>query len=120
MGHSRKREKKCGETMNISIDKLLAKMEAELQGARTAETNAEVREKVHSLKTLCELLLDEPVRTEKQAVPRQPDIPPQIFHAPLESMPVQPQPVYHSQPAGTQGKRMQIDSDANGESLLDF
>ena len=105
--------------MNISMEKLLAKMEAEWEGAKKAATTAEAREKIHSLKTLCELLLDEPIGSERNTAPRQPSIPPQIYHAPLESLPVQAQPAYRAS-ASPQEKRMQIDDEANGESLLDF
>ena len=45
--------------MNISVQKLLAKMEDELHLAKATVKEENLREKVYSIKTLCELILDE-------------------------------------------------------------
>jgi hypothetical protein len=87
--------------MNISVQKLLAKMEEELASVR--EEN--LREKVYSIKTLCELILDEkqikrdfpaPVQASTQGFIQQPLI-----------------------PVG-QPKKLVIDEESNGDSLFDF
>jgi hypothetical protein len=80
--------------MNISIQKLLVKMEEEL--ATVKEEN--LREKVYSIKTLCELILD-----EKQIKRESP--------APLQVTTTQ-QPMIP--------KRLVVDEESNGDSLFDF
>jgi hypothetical protein len=45
--------------VNISVQKLLMKMEEELQQARTSQKTESLRERIHSIKILCELILDE-------------------------------------------------------------
>ena len=110
--------------MNISLQKLLAKMEEELRLARAAGTEAGQREKIHSIKTLCELVLEEPpqadtarnhgtdtVRPVSQAVPQ--SIPSQPY--------IQPQmPVSQSAAVMPQPKKLVTDDHANGDSLFDF
>jgi hypothetical protein len=107
--------------MNISLEKLLVKMEGELKGARNAATAAEMREKVHSLKTLCELVLDEPGQ-QGTAVQRpaaaQTQAPAAVQGLQMQMPVVQAQHQY--QPVPNQPKRLEMDSEANGESLLDF
>jgi ABC-type uncharacterized transport system YnjBCD ATPase subunit len=105
--------------MNISLEKLLVKMEGELKGAKNAATAAEMREKVHSLKTLCELVLDEPGQ-QGTAVQR-PAAAQTQAPATVQGMQmpvVQAQHQYQSVP--NQAKRLEMDSEANGESLFDF
>ncbi|WP_066310228.1 YwdI family protein [Bacillus sp. FJAT-29814] len=112
--------------MNISMEKLLTKMEAELQQARASQTEEGLRERIYSIKILCELILD-----EKQAVSgghgRQP--------IPVQPKPIVPQPAAFQQPATfqqqpaifqqqpavmPQPKKLEMDDDANGDSLFDF
>jgi hypothetical protein len=108
---------KRGDGMNISLEKLLAKMEDELKGARNAATDAKMREKIHSLKTLCELVLDEPNRERSAAVRTEaPAAVVQNMQIPVVQ--AQPQPQYQSVP--NQQKRLEMDNEANGESLFDF
>ncbi|WP_312857274.1 YwdI family protein [Neobacillus endophyticus] len=98
------------------MQKLLSKMEAELKQAQKGEN---LREKIYSIKILCELILDEQQvkgggawtpETITPQVPPQPAYIQQVF---------QPQVV--QQPAAMpQPKKMELDDGANGDSLLDF
>nr|WP_244926475.1 YwdI family protein [Cytobacillus firmus] len=45
--------------MNISVQKLLGKMEKELLEAKSSSSDARIRERVQAIKSLCELILDE-------------------------------------------------------------
>ena len=58
--------------MNISVQKLLTKIEAELKLAKTSTKEESLREKVYSIKILCELMLDEKpsLTSEVPAVPQ--------------------------------------------------
>lgn len=116
-----------GEWMNISFQKLLMKMEDELRLAKTADTEAAQRERIHSIKTLCELVLEEPVqqgagatgysspgtsRNKVQSAPpqyvaAQPAITPQM-------------PVNQPSPMIPQPKKIDMDDNSNGDSLFDF
>lgn len=105
--------------MNISLQKLLLKMEEELKRAKTAESEAVKRERIHSIKTLCELVLDEPAEhsrgyaeSVKQA--SQPFVPPQ------HSIPQQQMPVNQPSPMIPQPKKLEMEDNANGDSLFDF
>lgn len=95
-------------------------METELKGAREVGSESALRERIHSLKTLCELVLDEPrsgveigssmqpTRKQSQTLTTQPVVTP-------THVPYQPQPQ-----AVTQSKKIEMDDGANGDSLLDF
>jgi hypothetical protein len=87
--------------MNISVQKLLAKMEEEL--ATVKEEN--LREKVYSIKTLCELILN-----EKQ-IKRETPAPLQVTTQGFIQQPLIP--------VG-QPKKLVIDEESNGDSLFDF
>jgi hypothetical protein len=91
--------------MNISVQKLLAKMEEELQLAKATVKEENLREKVYSIKTLCELILDEKQIKRESPAPLQ--VTPQGF--------IQ-QPMI---PVG-QPKKLVVDEEANGDSLFDF
>lgn len=79
--------------MNVSVEKLLSKIEAELKLAKTSGKPENLREKVYSIKILCELILDEtPLNSER----------------PLHKI------------ALNQPKKQGTEDDANGGSLLDF
>jgi hypothetical protein len=84
--------------MNISVQKLLAKMEEEL--ATVTEEN--LVEKVYSIKTLCELILDEKQIKRESPAPLQ--IPTQGY---IQQPPMIP-------------KKLVVDEEANGDSLFDF
>lgn len=99
----------CNFFMDLSIDKLLAKMEAELHQARSSKED-NLREKIYSIKILCELILDEKVGSSKGLVSSRP----QEVYQPAASMTIQ-QPM-----AVNQQKKLQTDDGANGDSLFDF
>jgi hypothetical protein len=105
--------------MNISLQKLLLKMEEELMRAKSADSEAVKRERIHSIKTLCELVLDEPLEHSKgNAEPvkqaAQPYIPPQHI-IPQQQMPINQQSTMIPQP-----KKLEMEDSANGDSLFDF
>ncbi|KAF0819117.1 MULTISPECIES: YwdI family protein [unclassified Cytobacillus] len=91
--------------MNISVQKLLGKMEKELLEAKGSSSDARIRERVQAIKSLCELVLDESDTGNTAAVSS-------ISHT------YSAQPT--AQPANLQPKKMQMDDEANGDSLFDF
>ncbi|MEH7123326.1 YwdI family protein [Bacillus sp. JJ1503] len=92
--------------MNISVQQLLGKMEKELKEAKDSSTTAKLRERIHAIKSLCELILDEPAQEKGESSSIS------SYTAPA---------VQHVQPASIQQpKRMEMDDSANGESLFDF
>ncbi len=91
--------------MNISVDQLLVKMEEELRLAKSCINEENLREKVYSIKILCELLLDE----------KQTNSVPKASAAKGISRQGLSQPVSINQP-----KRLKMDDEANGDSLFDF
>jgi hypothetical protein len=111
--------------MNISLQKLLSKMEEELRLAKASETEAAQRERIHSIKTLCELVLDEPVQqgarnsgisstgmNTVQAAPQ---------YMPAQPAFTQPQtPVNQPSQLIPQPKKLEMEDQANGDSLFDF
>ena len=106
--------------MNISVQKLLAKIEAELKLAKSSTKEESMREKVYSIKTLCELLLDEtPTRkSEAPAAPVQAVQPAVSFQA--YQQPVMNQPIIQQAPTIQQPKKLDMEDEANGDSLFDF
>lgn len=103
------------------MQKLLLKMETELKGAKMAGSESALRERIHSLKTLCELVLDEPgnVQSVRAQAPSTP-IQSQIISSPAAYQPqVAMQSTIQAQ-APTQSKKLEMDDEANGDSLLDF
>ncbi|WP_313803312.1 YwdI family protein [Cytobacillus sp.] len=90
--------------MNISVQKLLKKIEEELHEAKGNTNEARIRERIYSIKSLCELILDE-----------------QVMPAASKSTFVPQQPVQQVQPVSIQQpKRLEMEDDANGDSLFDF
>lgn len=90
--------------MNISVEQLLGKIEDELKQAKASGSEARMRERIHAVKALCELVLDDRTKTV-QLVEK-----PVVTSLPKEQViPVQGQP-----------QRLKMDDDANGESLFDF
>jgi hypothetical protein len=83
--------------MNISVQKILTKMEEELHLAKADN----LREKVYSIKILCELILDEKQIKTESPIPMQ-----TLIQQPI--MPI------------GQPKKLVVDDEANGDSLLDF
>lgn len=92
--------------MNISIEQLLGKIERELKEARNSLTKARLRERVQAMKSLCELILEEPAEEKDVSSSIRTYIAPVL------------QPVQTA--SAQQPKRMEIDESANGESLFDF
>jgi hypothetical protein len=90
--------------MNISVQKLLAKMEAELHLAKATVKEENLREKVYSIKTLCDLILDE---KQLKSTATKGIIQQQTFSQPMSMTINQP-------------KKLALDDEANGDSLLDF
>ncbi|MED3571185.1 YwdI family protein [Cytobacillus praedii] len=90
--------------LNISVQQLLRKIEEELHEAKGNINEARIRERIYSIKSLCELILDE---QDQPAAPNHTFIP--------------KQPAYQAQPASIQQpKRLELEDDANGDSLFDF
>ncbi|WML46295.1 YwdI family protein [Neobacillus sp. PS3-40] len=92
--------------MSITVQKLLSKIEAELQLAKVSHREESLREKVYSIKILCELILDEkqvkneiPMNNQAQIVTLQQPFQPSTLNEP---------------------KKLAMGDEANGESLLDF
>lgn len=94
--------------MNIPLNKLLQKMEEEIRAVKSASSEAQVREKVQAIKTLCELVLDESGDVPQSKVTPSKNV---VVGAPLQ---VQSQPIRQMQ-----GRQLE-DADANGDSLFDF
>lgn len=96
-----------GEYMSISIEKMLSKMEAEINEAKGLNESA-VRERVHAIKTLCEVILDQSTGAVRAAqTQQQPMIAPQTNN---------PGP----QQVSLNEKPMKMGDEANGESIFDF
>ncbi|NUK29993.1 YwdI family protein [Parageobacillus sp. VR-IP] len=87
-------------TLAISIATILAKMEEELQRARTAGSPQRVREHIAAVRALCDLVLEEEEKREMPAVSL-PEAPPLLIRQ-------------------EKGERIDIGDDANGPSLFDF
>jgi hypothetical protein len=96
--------------MNISVQKLLAKIEAELRLAKSSPEEESLREKVYSIKILCELILDEKQAANEATLTLTPSYQPvsqqQVFQQPTTTL--------------TQPKKLDLNNEANGDSLLDF
>jgi hypothetical protein len=88
--------------MNISVQKLLAKIAAELELAKSSQKEESLREKIYSIKILCELILD-----EKQATKDAPTA--TYLHQVLQ------QPATINEP-----EKLDLNNEANGDSLFDF
>lgn len=111
-----------GEWVNISLQRLLTKMEDEIRRAKSAGTEAEQRERIHSIKTLCELVLDESpqqgiaAKTGYSTPVQQP-----VQFVPVQAgFPQQKVPASQPAPAVPQPKKLQMEDEANGDSLFDF
>jgi hypothetical protein len=95
--------------VNISVEKLLMKIEEELKLAKNTTKQENLREKVYSIKILCELILD-----EKQ-IQQEPKPTPVAVFQPVAAQPSFQQPVSLNQP-----KKLEMENEANGDSLFDF
>jgi hypothetical protein len=106
--------------VNISVQKLLTKIEEELKLAKSSTREESLREKVYSIKILCELVLDEKpsVKSEAPVAPLpmvQPAISYQAFQQPVMNQPIIQQATPLQQP-----KKLDMENEANGDSLFDF
>lgn len=92
--------------MEISIEKLLEKMERELQLAKTDSRDENLREKIYSIKILCEVILEDKTANGTEMTSN-------VSSAVYQPAAVQPVSM-------NQAKKMQTDDGANGDSLFDF
>ena len=95
--------------MDISVNKLLDKIAAELTEAKRAGSEAKIRERTQAIKAICELILDEAPSVKR-------------VEAVKVDGPV-PQPGFVPQTAPLmmpQQERMVMEDEANGESIFDF
>lgn len=88
--------------MNISLQRLLGKIEEELNKAKQTDNEARIRERIHAVKALCELILEE--QTDKQQTLK---MAPSITPAPSVTV-------------SQSSQRVNADKQANGDSLFDF
>lgn len=103
------RKEKGNVEVNISIQTLLAKIDAELKLAQSAQKEESLREKIYSIKILCELILEEKPGKSGGALN------PAHVIQPVLTQPAYQQPVSLSQP-----KKLELGDEANGDSLFDF
>ncbi|TDL33008.1 hypothetical protein E2R51_10125 [Jeotgalibacillus sp. S-D1] len=93
--------------MNISHEKLLAKIEQQVGQAKQAPSS-QMREHLHAIRTLCDLALDEPSGgiSAQRIEPVQPS---SVYQAPVQ------------QPVSMQkDKPIRMEDGSNGDSLFDF
>jgi hypothetical protein len=90
--------------MSISVEQLLKKIESELHKAKQAEGTTKLRENVHSIKILCELILEDSGTGTVRSVP--------------ERIASQPQ-IQSITPTTLSVKKLE-EEEANGDSLFDF
>ena len=101
--------------MNISVEKLLHKIEEELKEAKGTNSNAKIRERVHAIKTMCELILEESTTVTSSTTTTS-------ATANNASNLIVSNPAYSGQVASmpNQQERLIIDEESNGESIFDF
>lgn len=101
--------------MDISVKKLLSKIENELGQAKGCTDQRRLREKVYAMKALCELILDD----EGNSVG-------EIQTSFAKPVPVTPMVAPVMPPQSFQGlglgepKKLDLQEEANGDSLFDF
>ncbi|MFJ7725962.1 YwdI family protein [Neobacillus sp. NPDC097160] len=103
--------------MNISVQTLLAKIEDELQLAKSSAKQEGLREKVYSIKILCELILDEKPAAKMELPSIQPA---SVMTSQVLQQPLMNQQVFQQPAAMPPAKKLEMDEEANGDSLLDF
>jgi hypothetical protein len=101
--------------MNISVEKLLHKIEEELKEAKDTNSDAKIRERVHAIKTMCELILEESTTVTSSTTTTSA----MVNNA---SNLIVSNPAYRGQVASmpNQQERLIIDEESNGESIFDF
>ena len=101
--------------MNISVRKLLAKIEDQLKEAKTSDSETTIRERVYAIKSLCELVLEQE-STNRNRI-SEPHSQPVYQPAVTQPAPVPVQQLQPMQPMQTP----KLDTDqGNGDSLFDF
>jgi C4-type Zn-finger protein len=100
--------------MNISVEKLLHKIEEELKEAKGTNSDAKIRERVHAIKTMCELILEESTTVTSTTTT--------LADINKPSNLIVSNPTYRGQVASmpNQQERLIIDEESNGESIFDF
>ena len=100
--------------MNISVEKLLHKIEEELKEVKGANSDAKIRERVYAIKTMCELILEESTTATSSSTTSA------TINKPANL--VVSNPAYRGQVASmpNQQERLIIDEESNGESIFDF
>ncbi|MFK2825667.1 YwdI family protein [Bacillus sp. B190/17] len=88
--------------MNISHLSVLNKIEEEIRQARSAEKSSTMKKHVYTIRTLCEMLLDE------------------VNAAGEETVPAASMPLRQSAPQFNRAEKLQADDGANGDSIFDF
>jgi len=116
--------------VNISVQTLLSKIEEELKLAKSSARQESLREKVYSIKILCELILDDkpaaqserPLNAPAAARPvqTQPAYQQSVAAQPVFQQPIMNQPIFQQPAPVQQGKKLEMDNEANGDSLFDF
>lgn len=91
--------------MDISVNQLLKKMDKELQKAKTADGSSNLRESIHSIKILCELILEGNEADSRVSEP--------VFKLQPKTSQVLTTPSLTS-------KKIVMEDEANGDSLFDF
>ena len=98
--------------MNISVSRLLDKMEVELSEAKKLSSEAKIRERAYAIKAICELILDESSlssSTTEYAARKQGMVsPPPLMEA------------IQNQSFSQQKSILKMEDGSNGESLFDF
>ncbi|WP_042354416.1 YwdI family protein [Bacillus rubiinfantis] len=93
--------------MNISLQTCLKKIEEELQQAKAMPKPDLLRERIYSIKILCELILDgqQAAQVGEESKISASALQPSVYKPPATSL--QPQ-------------KLEVDDEANGDSLFDF
>ena len=82
-------------------------MEEELRKAKVTNSDTQIRERVHAIKTMCELILEESPSTVS------------VDKSPTMTV-TAPSMVGQAATVPNQQKRLIIDNESNGESIFDF
>lgn len=106
--------------MSITVQTLLAKMEAELKQAKSSTRPEGLREKVYSIKILCELILEEKQAGQLTSVSAAVPVQPMMTQPVVSPQPIMNQAVFPQTTTLQQPKKIDMEDEANGDSLFDF
>jgi hypothetical protein len=101
--------------MSITLDKVLQRMQAELNRAQGTGNVQKKREHLAAMKSLCELALEEEVQQERRPAAPSMQAPPPTYAANNFVPPVQ-----RSQPISNFPSKPMKEDEANGDSIFDF